>query len=145
LFKEGQPAAIMPAGSSSTVDGKVLLVAPAADTKTRKFLVKVTPTASDSPLKAGMSANVSIQTGKQENALLVPKDAVLQRNGQQIVFADENGRAKQHVVQTALGNDTQVRVTDGLDDGAQIILPGSIDLSDGDLVVPAATTPAPAN
>ncbi|MBV9120014.1 MAG: efflux RND transporter periplasmic adaptor subunit [Chloroflexi bacterium] len=132
-LKEGQPAQIS-VGSGSQIPGSVTQIAPAADTKTRKFDVKVRPTQTDNPLRAGMSASVSIQTGQQSNAILVPKDAVIQRNGQQIVFTDENGRAKMNTVQTGLSNDKQVQIISGVSAGAQVILPGSLNLADGDAV-----------
>jgi HlyD family secretion protein len=133
LFKEGQPATIsVPA--AKPIDGKVLLVAPSADAKTRKFTVKVVP---------GMSASVKIQTGQQQNAVLVPKEAVIQRSGQQIVFLDQAGRAKMVAVQTGLSDDKQVQILGGVEGGAMVILPGSIDLADGDAVQASATSPAP--
>jgi len=140
LFKDGQPATIA-AGGVSSVSGKVSEIAPAADTKTRKFQVKVVP-AGASALRAGMSATVSIQTGQQNQALLVPKDAVIQRNGQQVVFTDELGRAKMNVVQTGLSNDTQIQITNGLSPNAKVILPGSLNLADGD-AVSSAPGPGP--
>ncbi len=142
LFKEGQPA-IISVPAAQPIDGKVLLVAPSADAKTRKFLVKVVPAAANAPIRAGMSATVKIQTGQQENAVLVPKEAVIQRNGQQIVFVDDGGRARMVPVQTGLADDKRIQVTNGIAPNALVILPGSIDLADGDAVQASATTPAP--
>ncbi|MBV8087601.1 MAG: efflux RND transporter periplasmic adaptor subunit [Chloroflexi bacterium] len=144
LFKEGQPAQITVNGASQTIDGQVFLVAPSADAKTRKFLVKVQPTTANSPLRAGMSAMVKIQTGQQANAILVPKGAVIQKNGQQVVFVDQSGRAHMAVVQTGLSDDKNIQVASGVDAGQMVILPGSIDLADGDAVAPASPAPAPA-
>ncbi|HEX6513897.1 MAG TPA: hypothetical protein VF157_16455, partial [Chloroflexota bacterium] len=95
----------------------------------------------DSPLRAGMSATVKIQTSQQQNVVLVPRDAVIQRNGQQIVFLDQAGRAKMVTVQTGLSDDKQVQLLGGVDAGAMVILPGSIDLADGDAVQPVASPP----
>jgi len=145
LFKEGQPAQIaLSSNPQKYYDGKVLLVAPAADTKTRKFAVKVVPATNDTPLRAGMSATVKIQTGQQINVLLIPKDAVIQRSGQQVVFVDDNGRAKMSTVQIGATDDKNIQIVSGLTAGAQVILPGSLDLSDGDSVSKAAAAPGPA-
>src|SRR5581483_9615429 len=65
-FKEGQPASIsIAAAPQQDIDGKVLLVSPSADPKTRKFTIKVAPLAAGTPLRAGMSATVKVQTGQQ--------------------------------------------------------------------------------
>jgi RND family efflux transporter MFP subunit len=143
IFKEGQAASITPTGAMSDVAGRVLVVAPAADAKTRKFMVKVAPLSPSGTLRAGMSAAVSIQTGQQDDAVLIPKDAVLQRNGQQIVFTDEHGRAKLNAVQVAGGDATNAHISSGIATGAAVILPGSIELSDGQAVT-ATTEPGPA-
>ena len=125
-------------------DGKVWLVAPAADAKTRKFTVKLVPAAADTSLRAGMSATVKIQTGQQEKAVLVPKDAVIQRNGQHIVFIDQAGRAKLVTVETGLTDERNVQILRGIEPAQMVILPGSIDLADGDAVQAASTAPAAA-
>ncbi len=143
LFKDGQPATISIA-SAKPIDGQVLLTAPSADAKTRKFTVKVVPATADSPLRSGMSATVKIQTGEQQSAVLVPKDAVIQRSGQQIVFLDQNSRAKMVTVQTGLSDDKQIQVRNGVEAGAMVILPGSIDLADGDAVQAASSPPSAA-
>jgi RND family efflux transporter MFP subunit len=145
LFKEGQPATIAVNGAATPIDGQVLLVAPSADPKTRKFTVKVAPAVADSPLRAGMSATVKIQTGQQANAVLVPKEAVIQRNGKQIVFVDQDGRARMTTVQTGVSDDKRIQVASGVDVGQMVILPGSIDLADGDAVTPASPPAAPAS
>ncbi len=140
VFKEGQAATISVA-AAKPIDGKVFLVAPSADAKTRKFAIKVTPAVADSPLRAGMSAAVKVQTGQQQDAILVPKDAVIQRNGRQIVFIDQGGRAKMVAVETGLTDDRNVQILNGVQANQLVILPGSVDLADGDAVQAA---PAPA-
>src|SRR5579884_154329 len=141
FFKEGQPATINVAGAKPS-QGKVMLVAPAADPKTRKFTVKIASAVEDSTLRAGMSATVKIQTGQQERAVLVPKDAVQQRSGRQIVFLDQGGRAKLVDVETGLTDDRNVQIVRGVEAGQMVILPGSVDLADGD-AVQAAPAAAP--
>jgi RND family efflux transporter MFP subunit len=136
----GQPARIH-ALSASDVPGQVLSVAPQADSRTRKFMVKVVPVTIDSPLRAGMSATVDIQTGRQQEAVLVPRSAVIQRNGRQIVFVDDSGHAKMVPVTTGYSDDNQVQLQTGVDAGALVILPGSLELADGDAVKPVPTVP----
>lgn len=131
----GQPAVIVGPGGTA-VPAEVFLVAPAADARSRKFPVKVRPLG-PSPLRAGMSATVTIEIATQANATLVPKEAVLQRSGQEIVFVDVEGRARMRTVQTGLGDGVRLPVLGGLRPGDVVILPGSLNLSDGDAVTPA--------
>ncbi|MDE3074982.1 MAG: efflux RND transporter periplasmic adaptor subunit, partial [Chloroflexota bacterium] len=143
LIRPDLPAQVLVAGGSS-VDGRVLLVAPQADAKTRKYTVKVVPASAGSPLRAGMSATVKIQAGQQSNVLLVPAEAIIQRGSQQVVFVDDAGRAKMVAVRTGVSNGQKTQVVQGLQPGAQVILPGSLTLADGDAVARAASSPGPA-
>ncbi len=144
LFKEGQAATINITGSSAGINGKVTQIAPSADTKTRKFSVKVQPTDANANLRSGMSATVSIQTGTVNGAVLVPKDAVVQHNGQLVVYTDNDGRAKMNPVQTGASDDKNIQITSGLQTSAKVILPGSLTLTDGDAVAPAGASASPA-
>lgn len=136
LFEEGQPASITGAGSSQ-LPGTVTHIAPAADTRTRKFTVKVQPTG-PTPLRAGMSATVSINVREQQDVVLVPREVVLQRSGLDIVFVDEGGRARMRTVRTGLGDGARLPILSGVRPGEMVIIPTSVELSDGDLVARAA-------
>lgn len=136
LFQEGQAATISVAGSAQ-FPGAVSLISPAADPRTRKFTVKVRPTGT-SPLRAGMSAVVTIQVSEQQDAVLVPREVVIQRSGQDIAFVDVQGRARMRQVRTGLGDGVRVPVLSGIGAGEMVIVPSSVDLSDGDLITRAA-------
>jgi len=90
-----------------------------------------------------MSAAVKVQTGQQQDAILVPKDAVIQRNGRQIVFIDQGGRAKMVAVETGLTDDRNVQILNGVQANQLVILPGSVDLADGDAIQAAPAPAAP--
>jgi multidrug efflux pump subunit AcrB len=62
------------------------------------------PNNPDGNLRAGMSTDVVIQTAHAADAVVVPQGALIQRNGQQFVFTNVDGRAKMQVVQTGLAN-----------------------------------------
>ncbi len=136
LFHEGQPATITVAGGTA-FPGLVASISAAADPRTRKFLVKVRP-AGPSPARSGMSAVVTIQVAEHENIVLVPKEVVIQRSGQDIVFLDIDGRARMRTVRAGLGDGRSVPILSGIAAGEMVILPSSVDLSDGDAVTRAA-------
>ncbi|MHB8620312.1 MAG: efflux RND transporter periplasmic adaptor subunit [Chloroflexota bacterium] len=139
LFKNGEPATIsVSSDPGRQIKGTVFLVAPAADPKTRKFTVKVAPAQSTAALRAGMSATVQIQTSQRQGVVLVPKDAVVQRDNQYVVYTDTNGRVKMNVVKTGLSDQKNTQILSGIKIGDKVILPGSINLAEGDAVTPAA-------
>lgn len=72
--------------------GKVKAIIPVGNKNTRTFPLQVT-LKSDTVLYEGMEANIQLPNVSLENALLIPRDGVIKRFGQQIVFSDANGMA----------------------------------------------------
>lgn len=61
---------------------------------------------------------------------MVPKTAVVLRSGRQVVFTLREGKAQWNYVQTGLENMTEYTVTgDGLEEGAQVIVTGNVNLA----------------
>ncbi len=81
-------------------------------------------------LADGMNVKVSVQksVGRQ---LVVPKSAVVLRTGRQVVFTlDESGkRAMWNYVQTGLENFGEYTITDGLEEGMDVIVDGNVNLA----------------
>ena len=90
-----------------------------------------------------MSTSVSIQTQTATDAIVIPQGALRQRNGQQIVFTADAGVTRMNVVRTGVANIAEVQIVEGIQPGDQVILPGSIDLTDG-LAVAVAPPPTAA-
>ena len=72
--------------------GKIKAIIPIGSKSTRTFPLKVT-LKSDKALFEGMEANIKLPNAKLENALLIPRDGVIKRFGQQIVFSNVDGKA----------------------------------------------------
>ncbi|MBX7235961.1 MAG: efflux RND transporter periplasmic adaptor subunit [Caldilineales bacterium] len=81
--------------------------------------------AGDLPLLVGMTANVSIETGRVENALLVPTLALQTVNGMYQVLvanpADPDGQPVATPVEVGLSNGTYTQIVKGLVAGDQIV------------------------
>jgi multidrug efflux pump subunit AcrA (membrane-fusion protein) len=94
----------MPALTGQVFSGTVVAVVPQSDERTRTFPVRVlvnNPIRNDQPLiKAGMLANVTLQTGVNQEATLVPKDALVLGGTVPMVFVvvpDEKNPQQQTV------------------------------------------------
>jgi HlyD family secretion protein len=81
-----------------------------------------------------MTATVYYPTLKAENAVVVPKNAVVNRGGQEIVFIAENGRAVGRQVTTGLADSRKVEIKEGLAEGAAIVVKGQEFLNEGQAV-----------
>jgi RND family efflux transporter MFP subunit len=81
--------------------------------------------ATDRDIKPGMTANVTILTGKSDNTLVIPARAVKtdQAAGTQSVRILKDGKPEERTVQTGLrGDDGLVEVTSGVGEGDTVIV-----------------------
>ncbi len=128
----------MAAFPDQTFAGTVIAISPTIDSKTRTAKVRIAPVDATGILRGGMSTTVAVQTQVAPDAVVIPQGALLQRNGQQIVFTPTAGTAHMNVVQTGIANPAEIQILDGIQAGDQVILPGSIDLADRVAVAPTS-------
>lgn len=77
----------------------------------------------------GMNVNVRVRRAI-EKQLLIPKSALVLRNGRKVVFTCQHGKAKWNYVQTSLENYDSYVVTEGLQKSDSVIFDGNINLAD---------------
>ncbi|MGA1845426.1 MAG: efflux RND transporter periplasmic adaptor subunit [bacterium] len=76
-------------------------------------------------LKPEMTANVEVIIARQENALLIPFEAVFRKNGSYMVeTADGGSGAKERPVEIGINNGVMVQVTGGLEQGDAVMVKG---------------------
>lgn len=102
--------------------------------QTRLYTVTVGLTEDIPGLMTGMFAQVTFRTDASENAVVVPTEAILISGQEQYVFVVEDGTARRITVQTGLTGSGVTEVTEGLEDGQQLVTVGQEYLSDGDAV-----------
>jgi RND family efflux transporter MFP subunit len=134
-LKEGQKAEInATAFPGEALQAAVSSISPTADAKSRTFQVKVKPTDQSGKLRPGMFAQVKIATSEKPKALLVPKDALVSRSGQTIVFVVKGDTVQQRTVTTGIIQNGTAEITNGLSAGEEVVTAGQNDLKDGSLV-----------
>jgi RND family efflux transporter MFP subunit len=104
-----------------TFTGKVKVVAPTVDPRSRTATVRVVadPSAAGK-LKPGMFARVSLVTAQRAAALAIPTGA-LQPDGAVLVL-NPDGTTRRAAVQTGLRTADKVEVTGGLAEGDQVVV-----------------------
>jgi Cu(I)/Ag(I) efflux system membrane fusion protein len=120
----------------------VKLIAPTVDAKSRTAAVHIEPSDAASKLRAGMFARLNIVTGAKQNALLVPRSAVLNpANGAgMVLLIDDAGKVHKQPVRLGLQDDKFSEVLTGLDNGQVVATSNLSDLSEGDIVAPQMET-----
>ena len=73
-------------------------------------------------LRTGMSCQAIVSVENYEDALAVPMQAVVGRNGQSVVYVMENGQPTPRNIETGLDNNALVHVISGLNAGEKVLL-----------------------
>lgn len=71
-------------------------------------------------LKAGMTANVEILAEQKDGVLLLPVEAIIERNGRKLVRTEAGQMVE---VKTGLYNETLIEIKSGLAEGDRVVLP----------------------
>lgn len=139
-LKAGMPVAVvLPTGNSLT--GKVRMLAPTVDDKTRNAIVYVDLPAS-AEARAGMFARGDFEVGSGQ-ALTLPQSAVVLRDGFSYVLkVGPDNKVAQTKVTVGRRVGDRVEVSSGVDAQAKVVASGGAFLADGDLVRVVAATPA---
>lgn len=107
-------------------EGVVQGVVVQGDALSRTFALKVAITPGNHPLFAGMEARLNLQKQTSPPRLIVPRDAVIQRFGQEVVFTVTDGKAKMIPVKVIGFKMTAAAVeADALSEGMQVIVKGN--------------------
>jgi membrane fusion protein (multidrug efflux system) len=103
---------------------KVIATENGVDQNTRTLRVRALVNASHRELVPGVFAKVNLRLGKDENALLVPSQAIIPaaRNKQVILFKGDS--AVYTIVETGIRDSAFVQVTKGLKEGDTVVTTG---------------------
>lgn len=119
------------AGSKESHTAKVYAVEPQVDIATRTLKMRAIADNKDEKLFPGTFANVTLPLETVNDALLVPTEALIPIQNGKMIFVQENGKAKEVVVETGARTDSMVRVLSGLKVGDTILTSGVMSLKNG--------------
>lgn len=128
---------------SKTFAGKIIYISPANDSTNQSFSLRIALTNIDPSVKAGMFTKTIINTIVRPNTLVVPKNAVLDKNGKSYVFVvnAQNG-VEDRVVQVGVRGDESVEILSGLTENEQIVISNLSRLKAGMTINPHVVTQA---
>jgi membrane fusion protein (multidrug efflux system) len=114
--------------------GRIARISPTVDPQTGTFRAEVEVPDPSRHLKPGMFARVNIVYERRENALQLPRTAILDADGEQSVFVVANGKAEQRRIHTGLANNGWVEVLRGLKGTERVVVVGQAGLKSGTVV-----------
>ncbi|HMC29838.1 MAG TPA: HlyD family efflux transporter periplasmic adaptor subunit, partial [Candidatus Angelobacter sp.] len=106
--------------------GKIESIAAVAQTsafsgKTRNLIVIFSINGTDPKLLPDLSAAVDIEVGREPNALVAPRDAVMAENGKKFVVAKNGGGYEKREVKLGPANDAEQVIVSGVEKGAVVL------------------------
>jgi RND family efflux transporter MFP subunit len=131
--------AVLDAYPDWKIPAHVIAIIPSADKSKATVKVRIALDQKDPRIIPQMGVRVSFLEKKDANrkplpGVLVPKSAVVQRDGKDVVFVVKDGHAERAAVTTGADFSDLKQVTQGLDAGAEVVTTPSADLKDGEKV-----------
>ena len=121
--------------SQEKFNGVLRFISPTADPATRNVKMKALVQNPNDRLKPGFFAEVSIQTGANPAALIIPESALLSQEGNFFVYTVGDGIAKRKEVTTGVRFEGKVEILQGIQKDEWVITSGHEQLSNGMKVV----------
>jgi membrane fusion protein (multidrug efflux system) len=114
--------------------GTISRISPTVDPQTGTFRARVEVPDNTRRLKPGMFARVNIVYERRENALQLPRNSILDADGEQSVFVIVNNKAEQRRIATGLSNNGWIEVLEGLKGDERVVVVGQGGLKTGTAV-----------
>jgi membrane fusion protein (multidrug efflux system) len=114
--------------------GTISRISPTVDPQTGTFRARVEVPDATRHLKPGMFARVNIVYERRDNALQLPRNAILDADGEQSVYVVVKNKAEQRRITTGLANNGWIEVLSGLKGDESIVVVGQAGLKSGTAV-----------
>jgi membrane fusion protein (multidrug efflux system) len=125
----GQPVGIdIDALSGEPIAAAVSRVSPIVDPQTGTFKITVEIVDQKRRIKPGMFGRIGVIYDVHEDALQIPRSAIIEDQGTASVFVVEEDRAVRKTIKTGYSNRGMVEVTSGLQEGEQVVTVGQASL-----------------
>ncbi len=130
--RDGQPVMVrVDTAPNQILKGFVSKLVPVAEAASRQFKIKVVLPGADRFVKPGAFARGQIVVNRIPNALVVPRECLLEWQGQTFVFVVSANKASQRKVKVGARTDQWAQILDGVSESDQVVHSGLERLSDG--------------
>jgi RND family efflux transporter MFP subunit len=130
-IQKGQQALLqVDAIQNKNFEGEVLRVSPTVNSETGTFEVTVSVKDETKQLKPGMFGRVKIVYDTRQNALTIPKNAVISEDGVNSVYVIKSNMAHRKNINTGYSNGNNIEVLEGLAPSDTVVTIGQSSLQD---------------
>ncbi len=118
-------------GIEKKLNALIYAIEPKIDPATRTLTMRALYNNSEQELLSGSFANIELIVSSNENALLIPTEALIPELNGSIVFLYKNGMAQPVAVKTGLRTSQSIEIKEGLSPGDTLITSGLLELRPG--------------
>ena len=111
--------------------GKIDQINPAVDAKTGTVKITILINSAPDSVRPGSFVDVKLVTQRHDNALLIPKKALVEEAGEKYVFLLNKDLVVRRSVQVGFTDDTNAEILTGIGDGNTVVTAGQGSLRDG--------------
>lgn len=109
----------------------VARVSPVVDPDTGTFKISIEVSDPSRRLKPGMFGRINIVYDMHEDALQIPRSAIVEEAGKTAIFVVADDVAERRIIRTGYAESGQIEVLEGLDDVEAFVIVGQTTLKDG--------------
>jgi membrane fusion protein, multidrug efflux system len=111
--------------------GKIDQINPAVDTKTGTVKVTIIIDSAPQSVRPGSFVDVRLVTQRHDNALLIPKRALVEEAGEKYVFLLNKDMVVRRTVRVGFTDDVNAEILSGVEPGNSVVTAGQGSLRDG--------------
>ena len=111
--------------------GKIDQINPAVDAKTGTVKITILINSAPDSVRPGSFVDVKLVTQRHDNALLIPKKALVEEAGEKYVFLLNKDLVVRRSVQVGFTDDMNAEILKGIGDGNTVVTAGQGSLRDG--------------
>jgi multidrug resistance efflux pump len=135
LLKPGMKAKVRVESYPDRVfEGRVERINSSLDLSTRTLQAEIYIPNPNRALKPGMFSNVEVVLVENPQALVIPREAVVESGGETAVFVVNGKQAAQRPITIGYEQDRMVEVLSGLNEGDQVVIKGQQLIKDGSTI-----------
>ena len=121
-LKTGMPAIVtVQAKPGEKFSGELAAIGPEVDPRNRHFQIEVRVANPEGALLAGMYASARLVLASADNAITLPREAVIAREGKRVVLKVDGDKVTAVPVVEGLTDGHRVQIVSGLDAGATVL------------------------
>jgi membrane fusion protein (multidrug efflux system) len=121
--------------------GRVMAITPQALKDQRNYIARVEVGNPQALIKPGMFARVKLVLSEKPDAVIVPRDCLVERGADRSAYVVDNGAIKVVKVKVGISNRSQMEILAGVQPGAMLVSAGQAMLAEGQKVKPVTAKP----